>query len=142
MAKFHGEISTLKSLMAENGLNGNWSSNSGIEKFITNDGGILQWYESTGTLLCQGKGPSKAKIEQVIKNLNTSDHNPEVVVAVADTNPGLFIVYGHDETSRDQLELVLSKVGIQPFILAKSSGHGMTIIEALEKQVGQNGSAS
>jgi len=59
-----------------------------------------------------------------------------------DVNPQLFIVYGHDETSRDQLELILGKIGIEPFILAKSSGHGLTIIEALEQHVGKEGSAN
>lgn len=143
MGKFHGDISTLKNVVSEHGLNGKWSENDMIEKFTANDGGVLVWYKSTGTLQCQGKGNSKTKIEELIHHLDGFGAEVvEMAVAVADTNPGLFVVYGHDETSRDQLELVLGKLGIQSFILAKSSGHGLTIIEALEKQVGRNGSAS
>jgi predicted nucleotide-binding protein len=140
MIKFHGDISTLQGLMIEHGINGSWSSSNGTDKFTANDGGILTWFKSTGTLLSQGKGSSKTKIDGLIKNLDKTVEAVAVAEAI-DSNPGLFVVYGHDETSRDQLELVLGKLGIEPFILAKSSGQGMTIIEALEKQVGQNGTA-
>lgn len=142
MGKFHGDIDSLKSKVVDNGLVGTWSETGGTNKFMTNDGGILLWY-ATGTLLCQGRGPSKIKIEKLIEGLNgtsTAKHN--ILAESSLINPAIFIVYGHDETSRDQLELVLSKLGIDPFILAKTSGNGLTIIEALEKQVGKNGTAS
>nr|WP_067061997.1 nucleotide-binding protein [Mucilaginibacter sp. L294] len=143
MAKFYGDISKLKLHFTEHGINGRWSSGNGIEKLQTSDGAVLLWYPNTGTLLSQGKGPSKRKIEDVIKEFDAVAIAVEAVPEKAEAkNPGLFVVYGHDETSRDQLELILGKLGIEPFILAKSSGQGMTIIEALEEQVGLNGSAS
>jgi len=142
MAKFYGDISKLKLFFSEHGVSGHWSSGTGMEKLQTPDGAILIWYPNTGTLLSQGKGPSKSKIEDVIKNFNLPVATVEPIAEKVEAkNPGLFVVYGHDETSRDQLELILGKLGIDPFILAKSSGQGMTIIEALEQQVGLNGSA-
>src|SRR5699024_4280035 len=44
--------------------------------------------------------------------------------------------HGHDVTAREQLELVLHKLGIDPFVLANTGGGGLTIIEALEKEIG------
>jgi predicted nucleotide-binding protein len=47
----------------------------------------------------------------------------------------IFIVHGHDHVAREQLELVLHVLGLDPFVLAKSAGGGMTIIEALEHHI-------
>jgi predicted nucleotide-binding protein len=52
------------------------------------------------------------------------------------------VVHGHDEVSREQLELVLHKLGIDHFILANSGGGGLTIIEALEAKIGHNANAT
>ncbi len=45
-------------------------------------------------------------------------------------------MHGHDNTAREQLELVLHKLGLNPFVLANTGGGGQTIIEALEKETG------
>jgi predicted nucleotide-binding protein len=50
----------------------------------------------------------------------------------------IFVVHGHDAKARDQLELVLLRLGLKPVILMNSSGGGHTIIEALEKQIGRS----
>ena len=44
-------------------------------------------------------------------------------------------MYGHDETAREQLELVLHKLGLNHFVLGNTGGSGLTIIEALEKEI-------
>ncbi|XVJ58805.1 MAG: nucleotide-binding protein [Tepidisphaera sp.] len=41
-------------------------------------------------------------------------------------------------TSRDQLELALRRLGLEPFILMNSSGDGKTIIESLEGHIGRD----
>lgn len=43
----------------------------------------------------------------------------------------VFIVYGHDKASRDELELLLLRLKIQPVILSNLAPDGKTIIEAL-----------
>lgn len=50
----------------------------------------------------------------------------------------VFIVHGHDDSAREQLELVLHKLGLDPYILANTGGHGLTIVEALEAKIGKN----
>ena len=47
-----------------------------------------------------------------------------------------WLVVGHDKTSRDQLELILHRLGLEPFVLANTGGGGLTLIEALEKEIG------
>lgn len=137
MVKYHGDLDTLKSTISSHGLLGDWHCNEGKHTFKAKDGGILIWYRN-GTLQCQGKDPSKSTIENAIQIFNASNHT----ITTNTTPPRLFIVYGHDETSRDQLELILSKTGISYFILSKTSGKGLTLIEALEEQVGKNGTAN
>ncbi len=59
---------------------------------------------------------------------------PVVVSTVQTAVPAqsnIFIVYGHDTKARDELELLLLRLKIQPIILANLAPDGKTIIEAL-----------
>lgn len=53
--------------------------------------------------------------------------------------PPVFVVYGHDIASRDQLELILRRMGLEPIILANLPAAGDTIIEKLERYLGEHG---
>jgi predicted nucleotide-binding protein len=44
----------------------------------------------------------------------------------------VFVVYGHDKTSRDQLEAMLRRWGLEPLILDQLPTEGQTVIEKLE----------
>jgi predicted nucleotide-binding protein len=48
----------------------------------------------------------------------------------------VFVVHGHDHTAREQLELVLHRLGLDPFVLANTGGGGLSLAEALEKEIG------
>lgn len=54
----------------------------------------------------------------------------------------IFVVHGHDVAAREQLELVLHKLGLQPFVLQNTGGGGLTIIESLEQMIGKNAKSS
>ncbi len=45
----------------------------------------------------------------------------------------VFVVHGHDVAARDQLELRLRRMRLQPIVLVNQPGGGDTIIEALER---------
>jgi predicted nucleotide-binding protein len=45
----------------------------------------------------------------------------------------VFVVYGHDETARNQLEAMLRRWKLEPLILDQLPSEGQTIIEKLEK---------
>ncbi len=47
----------------------------------------------------------------------------------------VFVVYGHDQTSRDQLEAMLRRWGLEPLILDQLPTEGQTVIEKLEAAI-------
>lgn len=56
-----------------------------------------------------------------------------------DKNKKVFIVYGHDEKVRNELENILRRWGLEPVILDKMASGGKTIIEKLESQMPEIG---
>lgn len=122
---------------------------SGVQIKTTN-GAILNWYPSTGTLSYQGDIAAseqlKSRLEQILFSTdsspvieqaeinNTVDISPAKVMAKGK----VFVVHGHDQTSREQLELIIHKLGLDPYVLQNTGGAGLTIIEALEHEIGPN----
>ncbi len=51
----------------------------------------------------------------------------------------VFIVYGHDLPARDQLELLIHRMGLEPIILGNLAAAGDTVIEKLERYLGEHG---
>jgi predicted nucleotide-binding protein len=51
----------------------------------------------------------------------------------------VFIVYGHDLPARDQLELILRRMGLDPIVLGNLAAAGDTVIEKLERYLGEHG---
>lgn len=117
----------------------------------TSEGAIINWYPSTGKLVFQGKKVPKDRLLEAwatytgaaspVLPANPMINETQVPNPVAPVNPSsankkVFLVHGHDVTSREQLELVLHKLGLDPFVLANTGGGGLTIIEALETEIG------
>lgn len=139
--KFEGTIEQLQALVAAAGLKGKWGDDgAGKHSFRGNDGGVLNWWPSNGTVQLQGKETAKSKLEKALAGAAaTSPVAPAThSIAKAAEQKQIFIVHGHDEIARDQLELALRRLGLQPFILMNTAGGGKTIIEALEGQIGRD----
>ena len=83
-----------------------------------NNGGIINCY-NTGKYTIQGK--SQDQIRLLL----------EGVAPV--TNKKVFVVYGHDEIARTQLEAMLRRWDLDPIILDQQASAGQTIIEKLEE---------
>ena len=60
-----------------------------------------------------------------------------VATPLMDSDSQIFVVHGRDHDSRDQLELVLRRLGLEPFILQVTGGGGDTLIESLERMIGK-----
>ncbi len=113
----------------------------------TREGAIVNWYPSTGTVQLQGKREARERLESAwCTYTGTTEPTSEDVVAepraptnTSTANKKVFVVHGHDTTAREQLELVLHKLGLDPFVLANTGGGGLTIIEALEAEIGPKG---
>lgn len=59
-------------------------------------------------------------------------------VSAAQAQP-IFIVYGHDTHARNDLELLLRRMGLDPIILGRLPAAADTIIEKLERYLGEHG---
>lgn len=155
MEKFRGEFGELETLVSGLGYKGQWEDDSSKKVFRSDDNAILNWWPKTGTLQAQGPASSRTKLEEAVTKALSSDppapvvatstapaaivEKPSPPIASADVSEGVservFVVYGHDETAREQLELVLHKLGLNHFVLGNTGGSGLTIIEALEKEI-------
>ena len=91
-----------------------------------NNGGVINCYNS-GTYVIQGKAQDEVKA--VIENCTISDSKK------------IFVVYGHDEIARTQLEAMLRRWDLEPIILDQQASGGQTIIEKLEEYTSDVGYA-
>ena len=107
---------------------------------------MLNWWQNTKTVQFQGSTEIKAAFEsQVAKAISDWRPAPKTTASVAmpvtppiksTSNKRVFVVHGHDNPAREQLELVLHRLGLEPFVLANTGGGGLTLIQALEKEIG------
>ncbi|MFG0328783.1 MAG: TIR domain-containing protein [Phycisphaerales bacterium] len=114
----------------------------------TKEGAIVNWYPSKGTVNIQGKLAIRQQLQSAwatytgsepITPIQGGEPAPPNAPTTSDTaNKRVFVVHGHDTTAREQLELVLHKLGLDPFVLVNTGGGGLTIIEALEREIGPN----
>jgi len=110
--------------------------NHGVQ-FTLPEGTKVNLFPSTGRIQVQGKdSEEKKRAEQLLQ------FAPSVGVAPGSPTPQnlallppekVFIVYGHDTGAREQLELLLRRLKLEPVILANLVAEGQTIIEMLEK---------
>lgn len=70
------------------------------------------------------------------------DEVKAILEGVAPTsNRKIFVVYGHDEIARTQLEALLRRWDLEPIILDQQASAGQTIIEKLEEYIADVGYA-
>lgn len=81
-----------------------------------------------GTFNVQGK--QRAETEAILGGAKDP-------VAVAGTKRKIFVVYGHDQHCRDQLEATLRRWGLEPLILDQLPTEGQTVIEKLESAMAE-----
>lgn len=139
-SKFKGKLDELQTKVEAAGLRGVWSEDGlGKHSFRSELGGVLNWWPSKGTVNFQGDVEDQKRLEAAI-TMQGTDLDPRVREPRASTRrmQHIFIVHGHDADSRDQLELVLRRLGLEPFILMNTSGGGKTLIEALEGHIGRD----
>ncbi|HDX9549358.1 TPA: nucleotide-binding protein [Bacillus thuringiensis] len=57
----------------------------------------------------------------------------EVAASVEVDNTKVFIVHGHDDNLKQQLEIFLNGIGIKPVVLHREANEGLTVLEKFEK---------
>lgn len=132
--QFHGTIEELKSAVEACKLVGEWKENEANKQhnFRARTGEILNWWHSKGTIQIQGKNKDIFELA-IAPYLEGLEIAPQITTEKDDKK--IFIVHGHDRDARDQLELILMRLGLQPFILQNSDGGSKTIVESLEKNI-------
>jgi len=118
----------LQTALAE--LDGSWEENQPNKKVFRLNEGILNWYESTGTLQFQGKDPDRAELEHRVRSIlfpgtvgempispspvetaPTADHPGQATIQ-GDTNPAA--QYLSDSLSSSELIIgIVSSVGTE-----------------------------
>lgn len=109
----------------------------------TESGGICTFVPSTGKVAVQGKADGQAKLSTVLNKIVERRAKKDAKQSIPSNatikrkrkSKKIFVVHGHDVQARDQLALALHELGLDPFVLARSAGSGLTIIEALEREI-------
>jgi predicted nucleotide-binding protein len=93
------------------------------------NGSIVNVYEK-GTIAVQGRDTQRVK---ELLGLAAAGAAAAVTLAAAPApNNQVFVVYGHDQQARNNLEAMLRRWGLEPLILDQLPSEGQTIIEKLE----------
>lgn len=150
--KHKGTFEDLKTMVRAVGREITQSGPSGSAQQIkTSDGAVINWYETTGTVQFQGGKDAKQKLEaDLCKYTGAPPAAPAADNGAGSSSPPatapasskVFIVHGHDSVAREQLELVIHKLGLDPYVLQNTGGGGLTIIEALEAEIGTRAGAA
>lgn len=102
------------------------------------NGAIINIFDK-GTIQYQGK--NKDSIKQILEERQASPVMGKIVSAssskMSPKNNRVFVVYGHDDVARAQLEAMLRRWGLEPLILDQLPSLGNTIIEKLEEYTKQ-----
>lgn len=97
------------------------------------NGGIVNVFD-TGRVNVQGKSTPEIKDALGVANGEPPARPyPPARAAKVEANTKVFVVYGHDEPARKDLEAMLRRWGLEPLILDQLPSEGQTIIEKLEK---------
>lgn len=112
------------------------------KQFRCASGEVFTVYDK-GSMTVQGKQtPLTEDIKSWEKSGCPMPAAPAVTTTTSTTTKQdlpVFIVYGHDSASRDALELLLRRMGLEPIVLQNLPAAGDTIIEKLERYLGEHG---
>ena len=133
--EFHDGIEALRRLIDAGGIKGDWSEDGlGKHTFRSQRKGIVNYWPSNGTVQCQGKAEPKAELEAIFAS-DGAKVSPAATTAQEVGRTKIFVVHGHDTGALEQLELILRRLGLDPFILQNNDGESKTLIEALEQKI-------
>jgi predicted nucleotide-binding protein len=127
---FKGTREEYKSRIESSLPSGTWNDHGGTIRYVTNDGSIIDWWESTGTVSPTGKRIDEMKdhLGLIFQIKNSTSLARDITI---NKNNKIFIVHGHDIGVTRELELMLHKAGLDPNVLMDKSADGKTILELL-----------
>lgn len=133
--EFHEGIDALRALVEQSGIRGEWSEDgTGKHTFKSQRQGTLNYWPHKGTIQCQGRAEPRAELEAIFSAGDSTGFSAPTVMPKNEKTK-IFVVHGHDAPALEQLELVLRRLGLDPYILQNNDGESKTLIEALEQQI-------
>ena len=130
------DTDSVRQVLKEKGWYGSERDIQNAVQFTLTDGTKVNRY-NTGRVQVQGRDtPIKEEATELFATSSaaskTSAAREEAASAQATAPRRVFIVYGHDLQAREQLELLLRRLRLEPIVLQNIPGGGDTIIEKLE----------
>lgn len=108
-------------------------NDKGTQLRLSNEA-VLNVYDR-GTVNVQGK--NCGEVEAILGVFQDTSAVGEQTAAYASPKRKVFVVYGHDQACRDQLEATLRRWGLEPLILEQLPTEGQTVIEKLESAIAE-----
>ena len=102
-------------------------------QFRLPEGTTVNFYPGTAKVMVQGRDCDEKTRAEHLLNVVPSQTSASKMTAALSSPEKVFIVYGHDTKAREQLELLLRRLRLEPVILANVPSKGQTIIEKLEE---------
>jgi len=137
--KFDSDIDALKATVELSGVIGEWSQKTDIHwMFKAKSGAVLNWWSTKKTLNFQGKTETKDEFQKAFEKACDGEapkQRATPALKKANKKTKIFVVHGHDSVALDQLELILRRLDLDPYILQSNDAESKTIVEALEKQI-------
>lgn len=117
--KFSGSYEELKQKLSH--LGGQWNDDQPNKKTLRLESGIMNWFESTGTINFQGKGSGKERLEIAVPSLLY----PQEVAATQPTQPDSFI---YKEETPEKKPSASTQISIERQYLTLGINNGELII--------------
>ena len=123
------DVGTAKELLRDNGIAIIEEKKIGNGIQIRLDGAVVNVFDN-GNWNVQGKNPELKKlVEEILARAEPTSKSP--------ASDKIFVVYGHDEDAKRDTEILLRRWGLEPLFLDQLPSNGDTIIESLERYIGQ-----
>lgn len=103
-------------------------------QFRLQNGAIVNVFDS-GTINVQGKNAEA--VRDALGIATATNRVSEGGNGYGVSKRKVFVVYGHDQRCRDQLEAMLRRWGLEPLILDQLPTEGQTVIEKLETSIAE-----
>ena len=95
------------------------------------DGGQVVSVYDTGTVVVQGKNVDGLEEKLTSAPTTGAPHTPKVSSSPTE----VFVVYGHNEDAKNEIERMLRRWKLNPIMLDQIPAEGLTLIEKLEKYI-------
>jgi predicted nucleotide-binding protein len=135
-SNFSGDFETLKDQLLVAGIDGEWIERANqVWTLKCADGSGVNWSATKGTLWCDGNPALKSALEQKVADAIGAPFARSAAPirkTAAPASRKVFVVYGHSDKARTELEAMLRRWDLEPLILDQLTSGGQTIIEKLE----------